>query len=117
MTFPDALQARALPDTGHLYRRPTSGERVSTEAEWRFRITDNGLLGDVVFANMSTFTRPAVNLMGYTEPGESLFEHPRVAGGVGLRIMQNRQSRTNITLDLTVAQKTIGFYFGAGEAF
>jgi Omp85 superfamily domain len=90
---------------------------VYAEAEWRFRITDNGLLGGVVFANLSTFTRPAVNLMGYTEPGESLFEHPRVAGGVGLRIMQNRQSRTNITLDLTVAQKTIGFYFGAGEAF
>jgi hypothetical protein len=90
---------------------------VYAEAEWRFRITDNGLLGGVLFANMSTFTRPAVNFMGYTEAGESLFEHPRFAGGVGLRIMQNRQSRTNITLDLTVADKTIGFYFGAGEAF
>jgi len=31
--------------------------------------------------------------------------------------MQNRQSRTNITLDLTVAAKNVGFYFGAGEAF
>jgi Omp85 superfamily domain len=90
---------------------------VYAEAECRFRITDNGLLGGVLFANMSTFTRPAVNFMGYTEAGESLFEHPRFAGGVGLRIMQNRQSRTNITLDLTVADKTIGFYFGAGEAF
>jgi hypothetical protein len=90
---------------------------VYTEAEWRFRITDNGLLGGVLFANMSTFTRPAVNYLGYTEAGESLFEHPRFAGGVGLRIMQNRRSRTNITLDLTVADKTIGFYFGAGEAF
>ena len=29
----------------------------------------------------------------------------------------NRLSRTNITLDLTVAEKTWGFYFGAGEAF
>jgi len=89
---------------------------IYTEAEWRFRITDNGLLGGVVFANMSTFTRPAVSIPGYTEAGESLFEHPRFAGGVGLRIMQNRQSRTNITLDLTVADKTVGFYFGAGEA-
>jgi Omp85 superfamily domain len=90
---------------------------VYTEAEWRFRITDNGLLGGVVFANLSTFTRPPVSIPGYSEAGESLFEHPRVAGGVGLRIMQNRQSRTNITLDLTVADKTVGFYFGAGEAF
>ena len=90
---------------------------VYTEAEWRFRITDNGLLGGVVFANLSTFTRPAVSFMGYNEAGESLFQHPQVAGGVGLRIMQNRQSRTNITLDLTVAAKNVGFYFGAGEAF
>lgn len=90
---------------------------IYTEAEWRFRITDNGLLGGVVFANMSTFTRPPVSIPGYSEAGESLFEHPRVAGGVGLRIMQNRESRTNITLDLTVADKTVGFYFGAGEAF
>ena len=90
---------------------------VYAEAEWRFRITGNGLLGGVVFANLSTFTRPPVSVPGYSEAGESLFEHPRVAGGVGLRIMQNRQSRTNITLDLTVADKTVGFYFGAGEAF
>ena len=90
---------------------------IYAEAEWRFRITDNGLLGGVVFANLSTFTRPPVSVPGYSEAGESLFEHPRVAGGVGLRIMQNRQSRTNITLDLTVADKTVGFYFGAGEAF
>jgi hypothetical protein len=90
---------------------------VYAEAEWRFRITDNGLLGGVVFANVSTFTRPPVSVPGYSEAGESLFEHPRVAGGVGLRIMQNRQSRTNITLDLAVADKSVGFYFGAGEAF
>jgi hypothetical protein len=31
--------------------------------------------------------------------------------------MMSRQSRTNITLDLTVAEKTFGLYFGAGEAF
>src|SRR5215468_5656123 len=90
---------------------------IYTEAEWRFRITDNGLLGGVVLANLSTFTRPPVSVPGYSEPGESLFEHPRVAGGAGLRIMQNRQSRTNITLDLAVADKSVGFYFGAGEAF
>jgi len=102
---------------GWIQGRFRGTSEVYTEAEWRFRITDNGLLGGVVFANMSTFTRPAVSIPGYTEAGESLFEHPRFAGGVGIRIMQNRQSRTNITLDLTVADKTVGFYFGAGEAF
>jgi hypothetical protein len=37
--------------------------------------------------------------------------------GFGLRIMMNRQSCTNITLDFTIADKTTGIYFGAGEVF
>ena len=109
--------ARNRTGRGWVQGRFRGTAEVYTEAEWRFRITDNGLLGGVVFANMSTFTRPAVDIPGYSEPGESLFAHPQFAGGVGLRIMQNRQSRTNITLDLTVASNTVGFYFGAGEAF
>jgi len=36
---------------------------------------------------------------------------------VGLRFMMSRQSRTNITVDFTVAEKTFGLYIGAGEAF
>ncbi len=87
------------------------------EMEWRFRITDNGLLGGVVFSNVSTFSRPASSYQGTSEPGQSLFQNFAVAGGFGLRIMMNRLSRTNITLDLAVGQKTWGFYFGAGEAF
>ena len=109
--------ARNRTGRGWVQGRFRGTSEVYAEAEWRFRITNNGPLGGVVFANLSTFTRPPVSIPGYSEPGESLFEHPKVAGGVGLRIMQNRQSRTNITLDLTVADKTFGFYFGAGEAF
>jgi hypothetical protein len=109
--------ARNRTGRGWVQGRFRGTAEVYAEAEWRFRITDNGLLGGVVFANFTTFTRPAINYAGYSEPGESLFQHPQVAGGVGLRIMQNRRSRTNITLDLTVAAHTIGFYFGAGEAF
>jgi len=109
--------ARNRTGRGWIQGRFRGTAEVYTEAEWRFRITENGLLGGVVFANMSTFTRPPVSYQGYVETGESLFEHPEFAGGLGLRIMMNRQSRTNITLDLTVAQHTTGFYFGAGEAF
>ena len=109
--------ARNRTGRGWVQGRFRGTAEVYAEAEWRFRITQNGLLGGVVFANVSTFTRPAVSVGGYVEPGEALFEHPQLAGGLGLRIMQNRQSRTNITLDLTVAAHTVGFYFGAGEAF
>ena len=109
--------ARNRTGRGFIQGRFRGTAELYGEAEWRFRITDNGLLGGVIFANASTFTRPPVNYQGYVESGESLFQNVAVAGGIGLRIMMNRQSRTNITLDLAVAQKTFGFYFGAGEVF
>jgi hypothetical protein len=87
------------------------------EAEWRFRITSNGLLGGVLFANTESFSRPAVNIPQYSDPGETLFQHFKYAGGFGLRIMLNRQSRTNMTLDFAVADKSLGVYLGAGEVF
>jgi len=87
------------------------------EAEWRFRITNNGALGGVVFANSESFSRPAVNFAGYSDSGEALFSHFKFAGGFGLRIMLNRQSRTNMTLDFALADKSLGLYLGAGEVF
>ena len=87
------------------------------EAEWRFRITNNGVLGGVVFANTETFSRPAVNIPGYSDSGQALFEHFKYAGGFGLRIMLNRQSRTNMTLDFAWGEKSLGLYLGAGEVF
>jgi Omp85 superfamily domain len=109
--------ARNRTGRGYVQGRFRGSAEVYAEVEWRFRITTNGLLGGVVFANFETFSRPPVNYAGYTDPGESLFSYLRPSGGVGLRIMMNRQSRTNITVDLTVASKTVGFYLGAGEAF
>jgi hypothetical protein len=109
--------ARNRTGRGYVQGRFRGTAEVYAEVEWRFRITTNGLLGGVVFANFETFSRPPINYAGYTDPGENLFSYLRPAGGVGLRIMMNRQSRTNITVDLTVASKTVGFYLGAGEAF
>ena len=87
------------------------------ESELRFRITDDGFLGGVVFANASTFTRPAVSITGYSDPGEHFFQFIRPAGGVGLRFMMNRTSRTNVTVDFAFSQTGFGLYLGAGEAF
>ncbi len=70
-----------------------------------------------MFANAETFSRAPVSYLGFVGNGNDLFQYIAPAGGVGLRFMMNRQSRTNITLDVTVAQKTWGVYFGAGEAF
>ncbi len=109
--------ARNRSGRGFIQGRFRGTAEMYGEVEWRFRLTDNGLLGGVIFANASTFTRPPLSYQGTSEPGQSLFQNIAVAGGFGLRIMMNRQSRTNITLDLAVGQKTWGFYFGAGEAF
>jgi hypothetical protein len=102
---------------GYVQGRFRGSAEIYGEVEWRFRITDNGLLGGVVFANVETFSRAPVSYRNSTVQGQNLFETFAPAGGVGLRIMMNRQSRTNITLDVTVAKRTWGVYFGAGEAF
>ena len=109
--------ARNRTGRGYVQGRYRGTAEIYAEAEWRFRITDNGLLGGVVFASAETFSRAPVSYLGFVGQGNDLFQYIAPAGGVGLRFMMNRQSRTNITLDVTVAQKTWGVYFGAGEAF
>jgi hypothetical protein len=109
--------ARNRTGRGYVQGRFRGTAELYGEVEYRFRITSNGLLGGVVFANVETFSSAPVSYLGYFNQGENLLQHLRPAGGVGLRFMMNRQSRTNITLDFTVAEKTYGLYFGAGEAF
>jgi hypothetical protein len=109
--------ARNRTGRGYVQGRFRGTAELYGEVEYRFRITSNGLLGGVVFANVNTFSSAPVSYLGFFNQGSNLFDHLRPAGGVGLRFMMSRQSRTNITLDFTVADKTFGLYFGAGEAF
>ena len=109
--------ARNRTGRGYVQGRFRGTAEVYGEVEYRFRITQNGLLGGVVFANVSTFSSSAVSYLGFFNQGNNLFQYLRPAGGLGLRFMMSRQSRTNNTLDFTVAEKTFGLYFGAGEAF
>src|SRR5215467_13156708 len=109
--------ARNRSGRGYVQGRLRGTAEFYVEAEWRFRITNNGVLGGVLFANTESFSRPAVNIPQYSDPGEALFEHFKYAGGFGLRMMLNRQSRTNWTLDFAWADKSLGIYLGAGEVF
>jgi len=102
---------------GYVQGRFRGDAELYAEAEWRFRLTQNGFLGGTVFANASTFARPAVNVAGYSEPREELFSTVRPAGGVGLRFMMNREARNAVTLDFAAGQDSFGIYFGAGEVF
>jgi len=109
--------ARGRTGRGYIAGRWRGTGMLYFESELRFRITDDGFLGGVVFANASTFTRPAVSITGYSDPGEHFFQFIRPAGGVGLRFMMNRTSRTNVTVDFSFSQTGFGLYLGAGEAF
>jgi hypothetical protein len=102
---------------GYVQGRFRGTAEVYGEAEWRFRITDNGLFGGVVFANAETFSRPATNVAGTAVSAVNLFDVIRPAGGVGLRLMMNRQARTNLRMDIAGGYNSFAIYFGSGEAF
>lgn len=80
------------------------------EAEYRGALTPNGLLGFVAFVNAST--------IGSVESGAKLFETYAPAAGVGLRVLLNKRSRTNLTTDWGWGKAgSSGFYLGIQEAF
>ena len=111
--------AKGTTGRGYVQGRFRGTAEVYAEAEWRFRITDSGLLGGAVFANVTTMSRPGATLTayGYTQAPENLFATYRAAGGVGLRFLMNKESRTNIRLDFGVGVDSFAIYFGAGEVF
>jgi hypothetical protein len=111
--------AKGTTGRGYVQGRFRGTSEVYAEAEWRFRITDNGFLGGALFANAVTMSRPAVNLPAYdySLPAENLFSSVKPAAGVGLRFLMNKEARTNIRLDFAVGVDSFAIYFGAGEVF
>jgi outer membrane protein assembly factor BamA len=77
--------------------------------EFRFPITCNQMVGGTVFANMIS--------AGNKEADIRLFEHIQPAIGVGLRILIDKASRTNLILDIARGRDSKGFYLNAGETF
>ncbi len=80
------------------------------EAEYRATLTSNGLLGAVLFANVTT--------IGSVETGERLFQSYAPAAGFGLRVLLNQRSRTNLCADWAWGkQGSSGFYLAIQEVF
>lgn len=78
------------------------------EAEYRFGITDNGLLGGVAFANGQSFS----------EFGSNAFMRVAPAAGAGIRIKVNKHSNSNICIDYGVGTGgSRGFFVNLGEVF
>ena len=80
------------------------------EVEYRGTLTSNGLLGFVAFVNTTTIDNAVA--------GQKLFETWAPAAGVGLRLLLNKQSRTNLATDYAWGKDgSRGFYLGIQEAF
>lgn len=93
---------------GYIQGRFRGQGLLYTEAEYRFGITRNRLLGGVVF----------VNAQSAAEPGGMRFAQVAPAGGVGLRLNMNKRSGTNLTVDYGFGrQGSRGLWFNFGEVF
>ena len=80
-----------------------------SEVEYRFPITNNQFLSGVGFFNMQTANN---------DLGIKLFEQWQPGGGVGLRILFNKATRTNLCLDYAWGRYGArGFFLGLNEAF
>jgi len=70
---------------------------VYGEAEYRWTVTKNGLFGVVAFLNTETFSNE--------QTGEELFDSFASGAGLGLRVMLNKRSQTNLCFDVGWASR------------
>jgi outer membrane protein assembly factor BamA len=82
---------------------------VYLETEYRFPITCNQLISGAVFANFTTASDKDRQVR--------LFDAVQPAFGVGLRILIDKATRTNLVLNQAWGRKSEAFYLNAGETF
>ncbi|RFZ90477.1 hypothetical protein D0C36_22090 [Mucilaginibacter conchicola] len=93
---------------GYIQGRFRGSKMVYGEAEYRFGLTRNGLLGGVVFGNAESFS---------AEPGSAL-QKVQPGYGAGVRIKLNKVSKTNIAIDYGFgSQGSKGIFVTVGEIF
>jgi hypothetical protein len=91
---------------GFVQSRFRGKQMIYAEAEYRYRISRNGLLGGVAFFNWQKY-------YGNEKPYE-----PFLRGfGTGLRIRINKKSDANICLDYAFGNNSQGFFLNLGELF
>lgn len=117
-TFGGAAPYLDLPSTGNdMYENSGRGyiqgrfrgrNFLYQEAEYRFPITHNRLLGGVVFVNNQIVSEPITNRLGPFAPG----------AGAGIRLTTNKFSRLNLAIDYAIGLNgSNGFFFNFGEFF
>jgi hypothetical protein len=103
---------------GYVAGRFRGPDWVTVEAEYRFPITRNGLIGGVVFGSATTTSRQGYTYAGTTFERLKLFEAIRPACGFGGRVQLDKSGRLNVAVDMAWGQDgSKGFYFNIGETF
>ncbi|MBS1525203.1 MAG: hypothetical protein JST19_06115 [Bacteroidetes bacterium] len=93
---------------GYIQSRFRGAQMVYAEAEYRFRITRNGLIGGVVFLNGESFSAAPGSKLETVQPGY----------GPGLRIKLSKVSDTNLDIDYGFGrQGSNGLFLTVGEVF
>ncbi|MDQ6480459.1 hypothetical protein [Dyadobacter sp. LHD-138] len=93
---------------GYIQGRFRSPNMLYFESEYRFALTQNGLIGGVVFGNAQSFSNWPDKKFNKVAPG----------AGLGIRIKINKTSRTNIAVDYGFgAGGSRGLFVNLGEVF
>jgi hypothetical protein len=93
---------------GYLQGRIRGANQIYLESEYRVALSNDGLWGAVVFANLIATTSPDTQTLGRADPG----------GGAGLRVKFNKHSATNLTIDYGFGRnRSSGLYLGLSEIF
>jgi outer membrane protein assembly factor BamA len=105
-----AYDQRSRSARGYTQGRFRGNNLVYGEAEYRFPISKpGGILGGVLFINATTADNPLQDL--------KLFDAIKPGYGFGLRIMADKRSRTNLSVDYGMGSRSSGFYLAASETF
>jgi hypothetical protein len=105
-----AYDQRSRSSRGYTQGRFRGNNYVYGEAEYRFPISKcGGLWSGVLFLNGTT-TNGA-----FDDP--RIFESIKPGYGFGLRLMLDKQSRSNLAMDFGFGEKSSGFYLAVSETF
>jgi len=99
--------ASGIASRGFQAGRYRSNAMLYGEAEQRFQLTQNGLLGMVAFMNVSSAS----------EFETQNFKYWQVAGGVGIRAKLNKYSNANVAIDLGFSENFWSVWINVGEMF
>jgi len=95
---------------GYIQGRIRGENLLYNEAEYRFPISKNGLLGGAAFLNATTASNSIMN--------QQIFDAFALGYGMGLRVKMSKQTNTNISIDYGRGRNgSGGVYFNLQETF